>query len=260
MKLARQCVGRASAQRNDRRGLWHRGGVALLMALTLGLGLTACDGDDGGTPAGDGGMAQGDAGPMRDLGLNCAPGTVTVQQNCPAFSACGGSLTGSYCYTNLCLSTADLSITTFGTCDLSALDPSSLTGTVNGGAVFTADQVNRVAKVELSGTLSLPATSGCSLGSCSTIQNLLNVAIQSRGATATCTARTTSPQLGCDCALSIVQNVDQMEGFTASGNTITTASGRTYDYCISGSTLGLTETTTTSNLTPEPGNQTLTAQ
>ncbi len=206
--------------------------------------------DGGGTPTDGGGTPTDGGGTPTDGGVACANGTATLSDDCP-FTACGGALDGTYCYTNVCLTRADvLPIgASVGPCMTSQLTLSDFRGTAAGSLVFTAGAVTRSLDVDATVTLGVPQS--CSFGMCGTITTALQTALAQSplDATVSCSAATGG---GCDCALTLAFQSITADSYTAAGNTITLGTGRTYDYCAGTGTLSYRETTT-GRMDVEPG-------
>ena len=139
-------------------------------ALALALVLAGCDGDgdtdagpsadagpgggDAGTDGGGSDAGAGDAGPF-DVG-SCSAAPASIEADCP-FTACGGTLDGSWCYESLCIDRDHL-FGGFGGCAASDVDWSGVSGTVTGRVVFDGTTVTRIATTQLSGTVGVPSS------------------------------------------------------------------------------------------------------
>lgn len=206
------------------------------------LALAGCDGDEttdagppgtdsgpGGVDAGPGGVDAGpggiDAGPF-DTGT-CMAAPATIEPTCPAFSACGGALEDSWCYSSICIEQADL-FGGFMGCMASDVDWSGVTGTVQGRVLFDGTTVRRVATIQLMGPVVIPASCVLFPGICGgTVTMAINSALMPDGS-ASCTDRMGG---GCDCDIMITTGIDSDAAYTVAGDQFMTE-GRTFDYCV----------------------------
>jgi hypothetical protein len=148
---------------------------------------------------------------------------VQLGGTCPAFTPCGGSLSGTYDYTGGCVADALSSLKT--ACPTA--DTSKLTLKVTGSIYFLANAaLHRNVTAVLGGSLTIPQA--CSFGQCATAQSQLTAS----GLTATCTGTT-----DCTCTVSKTDKQTSATTFTVNGNTVTTGDGDTYDICLSGADL-----------------------
>lgn len=207
-------------------------------------------GEDGGVPGSDGGPTP-DGGGADDGGSTsgCPVGSIVIQDTCPAFAACGGALVGDWCYTDICLTKAELlEGRLFGSCTVDDIEVRSSMGTVDGSIAITATEITRTVTTDATGTFYLPPN--CVLISCPTTEMAINSALGTNGM-ATCDPEGD----GCLCDITFSNMIDSTDTYTAAGNTITfDGSGRTFDYCIDGGDLVFRETTEDG----EPGTQTAT--
>jgi hypothetical protein len=168
------------------------------------------------------------------------PGTVTLADTCPTFTPCGGTLPGTWHYTNACFEKSALFPSSLftnigcGTPAFGALSSSTIIGSV----AFATTQVTRSGTVSL--TLNITTTSG-GYCTCGNLQSALAYAYSA----AVCTGTAT-----CVCTVTFDGSVNDSTAYTAAGNVITLNGSRTFDYCVSGNTLKYKETTATD---PEPG-------
>jgi hypothetical protein len=248
--------------------------VAVLGGMVLGQ-LTACSSDsDGGVATGGSsgsssggssgdasGGAAGDAaggtgtGGAAGSGIGGAPATggasgaagsggsggdtnVTVG-TCDDFTPCGGDPVGTWTYQSGCISLEDL-----GLLQACATATADLTGTAQGTLIFTETTVARTGTLEISGVVHVPTQ--CVVGGCLGVQTLMAMAYP--GTTCAATAD------GCDCTIQATFSDWDAAAYTVTGNTIT-AGGRTFDFCVDGSSLTYTETTPQGG---EPGTYVLT--
>lgn len=221
--------------------------------------------DSDGGAHGDGGQ-EADGGTTADGGgATCGVGVLTVEETAcsPAFAACGGTLVGDWCYSNLCVTKAELlaplldSDLVGADCDADDITIVSSSGTVEGTLSFTASTVTRQVDTSAMGNI-LAGTDCIDDTDCGLSGLLLNGALTSEGiGTASCTDRTDSMP-GCDCNVTITSSATMTgDAYTVEGgDTITlTSSGRTFEYCVDGGDLHFRETTDGG----EPGTQTASA-
>jgi hypothetical protein len=160
--------------------------------------------------------------PTMDGGAACAPGTVRVANACPGFRACGGELSGRYCYADLCVTHDEIFPGVAG-CTTAMVAFREFRGSVRGEVSFEGARVRRDAEVAINGTLQFPA-GVCTVMGCDAIQR----ALQIRFPSATCRTDST----GCTCDVAYTSSTRATEGYTTMGNTLRTESGRVYDYCV----------------------------
>lgn len=213
--------------------------------LATGGGNGSGGGTGGGATGGGGGATGGGGG-----GSQCSAQqvNVTVSPTCsalPSPGACGGALSGRYCYTAFCIDEARLLLPLQRACTGAggAIAFTNTAGTVNGSVDFIAGNVTRSATLTITGTASVPAM--CAPTGCSMVQQAFGAA----GATATCT----SSGGGCSCNYTAVVPTAASRAFTTSGGVLTVGAN-TYEYCA-GADLKYRETTMDG---AEPGVATLT--
>lgn len=148
---------------------------------------------------------------------------------CPALTACGGDVVGSWEYTSGCVSSDTLFGSARTLCP--SLTLTNLTGDSRGSVVFNATNVTRAITTNLSGTANIPAA--CNItGNCMQVQTALGNAFK----TVTCTAAAG----GCTCDFTYQAATTGSVPYTKGTNQFTTEMGtgnaKTYDYCISGAT------------------------
>jgi hypothetical protein len=251
-------------------------GLALVLAVGCDDGTTPTDsgtGTDSGMPGTDSGMTGVDSGMGTDSGMtgtdsgpgddagptdggvvtgDCTAAPITIMATCPTFTPCGGSPSGAYCYTDVCITEAEVLGSAASVCPTLMITSSS--GSVTGRVEFLAGMmVSRMATTHVEGTVAVPPS--CVIGGCGTVETLMNNALMPNGS-ATCT-----PAGGgaCTCDIVLDANIDNTSTYTTSGNTLTVGaagSARTYDYCVeSGGQMRFRETTA---MAQEIGVQTLT--
>lgn len=218
------------------------------LGFVAALALVACDDDepdkDGGPDAIDAGRdggedaggvdaggdldAGGDAATDGGDGATCAPTTVTIEESCPTFTACGGAIAeGGYCYEGLCIEEDELLAPMAPFCAGIVIE--SATGTVTGRVTFLpGNQVERVSVTELEVTGSIPST--CVVTSCDEVGTLTEAQIP--GSSANCVMTDE-----CRCEVTIVTTVEVTDSYTVdtAGGTFTVGTDdaeRTYEYCV----------------------------
>ncbi len=188
-------------------------------ALTLLL--AACSAGNGGTNGNpDGG---GQAKP--DGSTGGVTGTISFPDQCSALQACGGDVVGTWDYTAGCVENPFTGLKS--ACP--ALTVTGLTGTAHGTLTFTATTVARNASATVAATISVPSSCAQPMGGCAGVQKQLTDA----GLVATCAGAG-----DCSCSVSRSDSMDDSNGYTASGTTITLSTGDKYEYCVSSGMLG----------------------
>ncbi|MBL8934344.1 MAG: hypothetical protein JNM69_07315 [Archangium sp.] len=241
------------------------GGAAAGGAATAGgssAGGAAAGGRAGG--AAGGGSAGGNVMLMFDAGM---PPEVNISfaTTCAASQPCGGALPGLWHYGSVCVEDAifaRLQQLCGGANQTQILDRS---GTARGAVFFNATQmarsVNGRVDFTLTTTNSTCVTGFMGLGGCANLPALAANA----GVMGTCALEL--PDGGasastCTCHLRFPFNDQATDTYTTSGNVITTAGNRTFEYCVQGNTMTYEETTPTSvmNIARDPGVSTLSKQ
>lgn len=221
--------------------------------------------EDAGTEPGDDAGAEEDAGstdggttdPDGGTTTTCAPGTVTIEETCPAFTACGsddpGDVVGEWCYTNVCVEEDEL-IPEGASAFCSSIEFVSSSGEVTGSVAFTESTVARDAMLEIEATVMLTCTGGPA--ACTSIQTMLHNFASARGGSAVCE----TSGGGCLCMIELADALSSADTYTVdeTDGEITVGTGadeRTYDYCVEDGDLRFRDTSADER---EPGIQTLT--
>jgi hypothetical protein len=189
------------------------------MGLVVGCGSATVNnnGGDGGSSNGDGSTMPGS-----DGGGNPNGGPITFPAQCPAFTACGGNLVGTWDYSDGCV--ADPFKDFKSACP--ALTVMDEKGTVKGSVTFTDKTVKRAGSVAYSATIVLPP---------SCVQGVPCSTFNMKGAT--CTGSGT-----CNCQVTGSDSIVDEDTYTVQGSKVVTGGGNEYDYCVMGSKLQYTET------------------
>jgi hypothetical protein len=153
-------------------------------------------------------------------------GVVEIMETCPAFTACGGDLVGTWRYERVCVTTAEVEAQLTDTCATAVLNSGS--GTVDGTVSF--DGTMLVRDVVLSVSVDAFVPSSCTFGaSCDEVGPLL-VSVAMVDA-ATCT----DASGGCNCQITTVETTSDNDPYTVTGNTFeNTTTTRRWDYCVEG--------------------------
>jgi hypothetical protein len=189
---------------------------------------SASNGDGG--ASGEGGSSSSssspDGGGAQPVSTNAAP--ISFGSSCPAFSACGGDIAGTWDYSGGCI--ADPFAAYKKQCP--SATESNVSGNIVGTVNVYGNTIQRNAKASFTGTLTIPAecTSGAS---CAIVQQTLQGAFDS----VVCSGSTT-----CDCVVSGHVDTGSVTTFTMNGNTVVTDDGSTYDVCVDGNKLTEHET------------------
>ncbi len=200
---------------------------------TAGSGGAAGMAGSGGSAGAAGGSA-GAAGSAGSAGAAGAGGNIHVEATC-AFTPCGGDPSGTWNYTDVCLVDSEVFAALYNACASATVDSAS--GTVTGSLSMLGAKLVLNATTTVNATVTLPQS--CAFGQCAQIQGALAQGFPG----ATCSAGTATGS--CTCNISKSTNAVAGGTYTVSGNTVTTSGGRTYDFCVSGSTLEYHETTAT---------------
>lgn len=173
--------------------------------------------------------------------VSCASAPVMVMPSCPAFTPCGGTLDGTYCYTGSCIEEDELLGEVAFPCARRDFTLTGFTGTVQGQIRFDGTTTSRVASTHLEGTIAVTGVCADTRTSCSSLESGIRDRLPP-GATVDCTVS----GLSCSCDLVLDGSVDGMESYTLMGSTIAVSStpARTYAYCVEGGALRFRDTTT----------------
>lgn len=200
--------------------------IRSLVGTSLGaLLLVACSAAATSSPNNTG-NGDGGAGSNQDSAAG-GGGTATISfpDKCPAFQPCGGNALGTWDYTDGCVQNPFTGLQS--ACP--AVTVTGLTGTARGSITLTATTVTRSATVTTSATVNVPSSCAQPIGGCAVVEKQLTDA----GFVAACAGAG-----DCSCSVSRTEQLDDASAYTASGNTITLASGDKYDYCLGQGTLG----------------------
>jgi len=185
--------------------------------------LVACGGVSTTIP--DAGMSATDGGDASAADVAAEASSVDINlTTCPALTPCGGDVTGTWNLSAGCL--ADPLATAESLCP--TLVVHSQTATASGSVTFLGGLVTRnyVAHYEMD--ITVPTL--CLVGlTCAQAQTDYQAYIPNT----TCTAVTG----GCECTGSIDTTAAEASGYTTANDEILTASGDTYAYCVTGSTM-----------------------
>jgi len=224
-------------------------GVSLFTVVWLGCGGSESS-SPGNTTPGDGGKetsSPADTGPTdsggggkKDVAFDGnidAPEVTLTFGTCPAFTPCGGDEKGSWKVTGGCLSDDVLK-------DAKTQCPGFTTSNevIKAKGLFDLDGTNVVQEVQvkISAKAHIPASCASQAGGdCS----LVALGAQAQLGFDKVTCVTADGGDGCDCDLLKTQQQVTSDTYTKDGNTITTGSGNTYDYCVAGSKLTYQDTT-----------------
>lgn len=224
-------------------------GVSLFTIVWLGCGgsesgspgnTTPADGGKESSSPADTGASDSGGGGKKDVAFDGnidAPEVTLTFGTCPTFTPCGGDEKGSWKVTGGCLSDAVLA-------DAKNQCPGFTTSdeVIKAKGIFELDGTNvtRQVQVKISAKAHIPGA--CTMGNdCSLVA--LGAQAQLGFDKVTCTAQAADAGNGCDCDISKTQQQVTSDTYTKDGNTITTGSGDTYDYCVAGSKLTYQDTT-----------------
>jgi len=180
-------------------------------------------------------------------------GPITIEATCPAFTACGGDLVGTWQYGDTCVTIAEAE---------GALDEACATatfvsggGTVEGYVSFDGSMVNRTVTTTVDVNFFVPTA--CTMGFGCLI---VGPAIESMTTldAVTCTDATG----GCDCHIVDSDTVTESAAYTVMSNVFqNSTTTRRWEYCVDGGTLTVREIASGGGAPPvEPGVQSLDAE
>ncbi len=182
-----------------------------------------------------------DAGPLGEPAW--VPITVLTMGTCPALTACGGDVVGTWDVSGACIEVPIESA-------LAACPGAMVTrreGRARGRVVFGAAPMiaRRVAQSEATVEMFVPDVCATAVGGCATLQALIQ-----RGAPgATCTA---TPTGSCNCTASASYTIDDGDGYSVMGNEIVSATlNKRWEYCVADNVLRYRDTSTSG--AREPG-------
>lgn len=189
-------------------------------------------------PAQDAGNESDASNPFADAGALGEPAwvpiTVLTAGSCPAISACGGNIVGTWDVSSACIEVPLEQA-------LSLCPGAMITrreGRARGRVTFGASPMvaRRVAQSEATVESFVPAACAQAVGGCMGLQSLLQ-----RGApTATCAAGAMG---GCDCRATAAFTIDDGDAYRTEVNEIVSAtSGKRWEYCVEGESLRYRDT------------------
>jgi hypothetical protein len=194
----------------------------------LAVAVVACSGDDtSNIPPPDAGAP--DTG--RDVSIRdqyvpdtSLPLAATVQVgNCPAFTACGGQVDGTWDYTGGCL--PDPFLDAQAAC--SSIMVQNQTASIQGRVSFAGGKVTRNGVFSYTSSATVPKVCADTFGGCSSISAVIKT--QAGFDKSYCTGTG-----DCACTFSITRTDTSTDTYTTASNQITTGSGDAYDYCVAG--------------------------
>lgn len=187
-------------------------------------GVTSSSGGSSGASS-SGGSSGGSSGAPTKQAASTTEAPVSLDTACAAFTACGGDLSGTYDYEKGCL--GDLLGQARAQCK--EIDTTALKATVKGSIYFLAGGIlERDVTSTIAGTVTFPVSCtqglGCAVGEQLLKSELPNIKCTEASGTCTCTASRTETNTAATT-------------FKVAGNTVTTADGDEYDFCVAGSAL-----------------------
>lgn len=186
-------------------------------------GASSSGGSSSGATSSSGGSSSGGT---TKPAASTTEGPVTIDSDtCPAFSACGGTLDGTWDYEKGCL--GDLFKDLRDQC--AQLDTTGLKATVKGSVYFlAAGALERDVTTNVTGDIKFPVS--CTLGQgCGIVETLLKDTFPN--------VKCTEASQQCTCTASRTESNTAATTYTVTGNTVKTADGDEYDFCVNGSTL-----------------------
>jgi len=159
---------------------------------------------------------------------------------CGAFSACGGDLTGTWIVNALCMegnlaAAADAATGLPAACDGTIQSVSiKVNGTIQFANFIETSNLTVMTSARFQYTAAcLAAEIGTSVVVTQTVCDLFAASLKSGLDSATCTLTGGN----CDCNGTLVQVVAESKAYTLSGSTLTYASGKSVQFCVSGNNL-----------------------
>lgn len=186
--------------------------------------------------------------------LACGGGSST-SSSCGSFTACGGSVVGTWKISNLCMGQADAGVSN-GDASACSGTPTNVSATYGGTLTFASDGTYTVS-LTTAGSASFTYSSSClsSMGmTCTQIDSLLkSLGTSDAGVSGSCASASSG---GCACSETLNSTMSPETGnYTTSGSTITMQSSTSTststtadlsDYCVQGNTLMIRASSTTS--------------
>lgn len=219
--------------------------TVLASVTTIGGILIACSsestpnntntGDGGTTSSSSGGSSSGatsSSGGSSSGGTTKPPASttdapVTIDAACPAFTACGGTLEGTWDYQKGCV--GDQFKTVRGACP--ELDTTGLKVTVKGSIYFLGGgALERNVTSAVTGVIKFPESCASTLNqTCDDVEAFFKNDFPNIDCSKVGTE--------CNCTASRSDTNTAATTYTVTGNTVKTADGDEYDFCVNGSTL-----------------------
>lgn len=160
------------------------------------------------------------------------PATITIEETCPAFTACGGDPVGMWTYESICIEEAGIEELFAGTCPGTEILSGS--GSANGEVTITSTTITRMIDTDVTARVQVGGTTCIRI--CSAIPGVVEMMVP--GATAVCTAGMDgSGNDTCLCDVVFTSTLDESNTYEIQGgDTIVTDAGtateRTFEYCI----------------------------
>jgi hypothetical protein len=184
-------------------------------------------GADGGTDGGgiDAGMSDAPVA-LPDAGTPIGEAVITLAESCPAFTACGGELEGTWNYESICIEEAEILDPINDVCSGSLI--LSASGTARGTITVTASQITREIGTSVSAVISLgtACTALCG-GAANIIEDMFE------GTSADCAVDVGDAR--CHCSIIFVNELSETNGYSIQGgDTVVTddATPREFEYCV----------------------------
>lgn len=183
--------------------------------------------DTGGTDSGSADAGMSDTPVMLpDAGTPIGEATITLEESCPAFEACGGAIEGTWHYQSICIEEAEIIGPIEEFCAGSIILASS--GTAYGTLTVTPTSIQREIGTAVTAVVSL-GTSCTAL--CGAVAGI--VESMAPGTDAECALDAGDGR--CHCSIVFVNELDETNGYTIQGgDTVVTTDStpREFEYCV----------------------------
>ncbi len=199
---------------------------------------------------------------------NPAPVTISFAPTCTTPTPCGGNVVGLWHYQDVCIEDGIFGNVQRACGGAAQTEILNRSGTARGAVYFDSTTMARavIGSVDFGLTTTNPTCVNgfMGLGGCTQLPSAFQLAGVT-GVPGTCALELPdggpSPST-CTCRLTFAFNDQATDGYSTAANTISTDGGRTFDYCVQGSSMSYKETTPASirNIARDPGISTLAKQ
>jgi hypothetical protein len=157
--------------------------------------------------------------------------------SCPAFTACGGDVVGTWSIKNTCVSGGGTGLVEDCPGATTSVEGLKATGTITFNANMTTTE-----NVAISGSMKMNLPASCLMGAtCAQLDAVLKASLSEPDAPFS--AVSCSGSSGCTCSVTFKGTAEmEMDTYRLSGNKIIDGDGEEQEYCVSGTTMNVRST------------------